>query len=120
MRSTRFASLAVCVLLCGSTAHAVDFPIALSADAHAKKGATTITTTLTINVERLMNGTYRSRMHDALKFGGYPKFLSGLRGLPVIGKIEVENRMVELRYAREDALEKGSKLVLVADRPLFF
>ena len=120
MRSTRFASIAVCVLLCWSAVHAADFPLTLLANAKATKGATTITTVLTIKVERLMNTTYRSRVTDALKFGGYPKFLSALRALPVIGTIQVEGRMVEVRYAREDPLDKGSRLVLVADQPLFF
>ena len=120
MRSTRFASIAVCLLLCWSVVHAADFPLTLSASAQASKGATTITTTFTIHVERVMNGTYRSRVTDALKFGGYPKFLSALRALPVIGTIQVENRMVEIRYVREDPVEKGSRLVLVADQPLFF
>ena len=57
---------------------------------------------------------------DAIKFGGYPKFLSALRSLPPIGTIAFEGRTVEIRYAREEPREKGSRLVLVADRPLFF
>ena len=120
MKSSRFQAIAVGLLMCCSAVQAADFPLTLSASAQATRGATTITTTFTIHVDRLMNGTYRSRVTDALKFGGYPKFLSALRALPAIGHIQVENRMVEVRYAREDPLDKGSRLVLVADQPLFF
>ena len=67
-----------------------------------------------------MNETFRTRVTDALKFGGYPKFLPALRLLPVIGTIEVGERKVEVKYVREEKREKGIRLVLVADRPLFF
>ena len=120
MKSSRLQAIVVGFVMCWSAVQAADFPLTLLASAQATKGATTITTTLTIHVDRLMNGTYRSRVTDALKFGGYPKFLSALRALPAIGHIRVENRMVEVRYAREDPLDKGTRLVLVADQPLFF
>ena len=120
MRSTRFASVAVCLVVCWAAVQAADYPLTLAANAQVTKGATTVTTTFTIRVDRLMNETLRTRVHDALKFGGYPKFLPALRVLPVIGTIEVEARKVEIRYAREEPREKGSRLVLVADQPLFF
>ena len=120
MRSTRVAPIAVCVLMCWAAVQAADYPLNLAASAQVTKGATTVTTTFTIKVERVMNETFRTRVTDALKFGGYPKFLSALRPLPVIGTIEVNDRMVELKYVREEPREKGSRLVLVADRPMFF
>jgi len=120
MRSTRFASVAFCLVVCVAALQAADFPLTLAASAQVTKGATTVSTTFTIQVDRLMNETFRTRVTDALKFGGYPKFLPALRALPPIGTIEVEGRGVEIRYAREEPHEKGSRLVLVADRPLFF
>ncbi len=120
MRSPRVASLAVYLLMCVAAVQAADFPLTMAASATVSKGATTVTTTFTIHVDRLMNETFRTRVTDALKFGGYPKFLSALRALPEIGAIELEGRRVEIRYAREEPRGKGSRLVLVADRPLFF
>ena len=120
MRSKFCASIALCVLMCWAGVQATDYPLTLGAAAQVTKGATTVTTTFTIHVDREMNETFRSRVMDALKFGGYPKFLSALRSLPPIGTIALEGRTVEVRYAREEPREKGSRLVLVADRPLFF
>ena len=120
MRSKFCASIALCVLMCWAAVQATDYPLTLGAAAQVTKGATTVTTTFTIHVDREMNETFRSRVMDALKFGGYPKFLSALRSLPPIGTIALEGRTVEVRYAREEPREKGSRLVLVADRPLFF
>ena len=120
MRSKFCASIALGVLICWAGVQATDYPLTLGAAAQVTKGATTVTTTFTIHVDREMNETFRSRVMDALKFGGYPKFLSALRSLPPIGTISFEARTVEIRYAREEPREKGSRLVLVADRPLFF
>jgi hypothetical protein len=120
MRSTLVAPAIVCLFACVAAAQTADYPLALAASAQATKGVTTVSTTFTIHVDRLMNETLRTRVTDALKFGGYPKFLPALRALPVIGTIEVGERKVEVKYAREEKREKGIRLVLVADRPLFF
>jgi hypothetical protein len=120
MRSTRFASVALCLLVCWAAVQAADFPLTLAASAQVTKGATTITTTFTIHVDRVMNETFRKRVTDALMHGGYPNFLPALRALPPIGTIEVGERKVEVRYVREEPREKGTRLVLVADRPMFF
>jgi hypothetical protein len=120
IRSTRFAWIASCLLVLGAAVQAADYPLTLAASAQVAKGATTVTTTFTIHVDRVMNETFRTRVTDALKFGGYPKFLPALRALPAIGTIAFDERTVELRYVREEPHEKGIRLVLVADRPLFY
>jgi hypothetical protein len=124
MRSKRFTPAIACLFVCVATAQAAaqaaDYPLTLAASAQVTKGATTIATTFTIHLDRLIHETFRTRVTDALKFGGYPKFLPALRALPAIGTIEVGARKVELKYAREEKREKGIRLVLVADQPLFF
>jgi hypothetical protein len=97
-----------------------DYPLTLLVDARAKTETTTITSIVTIHVDRLMEESRRKRVADALKHGGYPTFLPALRALPAIGAITLEKRMVDLKYAQESRDEKGRRLVLVADRPLFF
>jgi hypothetical protein len=120
MRSRFCASIALCVLMCWAGVQAMDYPVTFAAAAQVTKGATTVTTTFNIHVDRIMNETLRTRVTDALKFGGYPKFLPALRLLPVIGTIALEARSVDVRYAREEPHEKGTRLVLIADRPLFY
>src|SRR5262245_48217789 len=97
-----------------------EYPLTLTVDAQAKTKATTVTTTFTIRVERLMDESRYKQATDTLKYNGYSKFFNVFRTLPVIGTIDLENRQVELKYAREQQQEGARRLVLVADRPLFF
>jgi hypothetical protein len=100
---------------------ASDYPLVLTLDAVAKTTAGTgITSAVTIEVARLMEETLRKRVTDALTYGGYPKFVPALRALPSIGTIGAGKRVVTIRYAREEQGPEGRRLVLVADRPLFF
>src|SRR5262245_44144119 len=96
------------------------YPQTLTLDVKAKTGPTTITSVLTINVEQAMPAFRRTKLIDALKIGGYPEFLKTLRSLPPIGVIKTETREVELKYLNEEMTSTGRRLVLVADRPLFF
>ena len=67
-----------------------------------------------------MTETNRTKVTDALKYGGYGNFLPALRTLPAIGTIALDKREVQVRYTREQPDGKGYRLTLVADRPLFF
>ena len=120
MRNARITPVAVFLVVCLTALQAADYPLTLEATAQVSQGSTTVRSKLTIQVERLMNQTYRQRVTDALKFGGYPNFLKTLRGLPVIGTVDLDGRKVELRYAHEEPRDGGSRLVLAADAPLFF
>ena len=51
---------------------------------------------------------------------GYANFLNALRALPPVGSIGLADRSVDIRYAYEQPAADGRRLVLVADRPLFF
>jgi hypothetical protein len=114
-----------CVLLIafaadGSIRAAGVYPMTLAVSAQVKSASTTVTSTFTIRVERLMTEPTRTKVTDALRFGGYQNFLPALRAAPVVGTIALDKRSVELRYAREQPDEKGIRLTLVADKPLFF
>jgi hypothetical protein len=104
----------------GSLVAAVAYPLTLEADASMETATAKVSSTLTIHVDRLMLEAPRKRVTDALRYGGYANFLNTLRTLPPIGWIELSNRKVEIRYAHEVPNETGGRLVLVADRPLFF
>jgi hypothetical protein len=112
--SAALASLLVIVT--GPTRAAVRYPLTLSLDAQFKSGATTISTTVTMQVNRAMADSARTKVTQALDYGGYAKFYDALRPQPVLGTIRTQSSSVEIRYTRED----GSRLVLVSDRPLFF
>jgi hypothetical protein len=108
------------VCLAGPVRGAGDYPMSLTADAKATAGAAAITAPVTIKVDRLMEESRRKRVTDRLEHDGYAKFVPELRALPPVGTIEVQGRTVEIRYAREQRNEQGRRVVLIADRPLFF
>jgi hypothetical protein len=115
---------ATMVSMCAGSAAAMqaaaDYPVTLDAAAFLETATTKVASTVTIHVERLMSENARKRVTDALRYSGYSNFLNALRLLPAVGWIEVSGRKVEIRYAHEVVDEAGRRLVLVADRPLFF
>jgi hypothetical protein len=106
--------------LAGAPGAAADFPLSLVALASLKTGTTAVTSNIAIKVDRLMEESRRTRVMDAMKYNGYPGFVPALRSLPVIGSIALARRQVDIKYAVETTDDKGPRLVLVADRPLFF
>jgi hypothetical protein len=96
------------------------YPMTQLFDARAEANGTTVSSVVTIHVDRLMEENRWKRVTDALKFGGYSSFYNTLRPLPAIGKIELKARSVDIKYAREDKNPDGSRLVLASDKPLFF
>jgi hypothetical protein len=96
------------------------YPLTLPLDARAAGPTTTVVSSLTIHVDRLMEENRRTRVTNALKWNGYAGFLNTLRALPPVGTIEAAGRTVNLRYAHEQPDGTGRRLVLIADRPLFF
>jgi hypothetical protein len=112
--------VAVALACAAGTARAADYPMTLAADARATAGSAAVTAVVTIKVDRLMLENRRQRVTDRLTHDGYAKFVPELRALPAVGTIEVQGRSVEIRYAREQRDDKARRLVLIADRPLFF
>jgi hypothetical protein len=108
------------IIVCGAAGQALEYPLTLSLDARAKSEITTVTSKVSIRVDRLLADAPYKRVTDALRYGGYPNFLNTLRALPVIGTVTLGTRKVELRYAHESQDQSKPRLVLVADRPLFF
>jgi hypothetical protein len=112
------ASLVAC--LAGSPRAAGDYPLVLTLEAVADTTTTAVTSSVTVRVDRLMEESRQKRVTDALLYGGYGNFLPALRALPPIGTIALNARTVDIRYAHEQQEAAGRRLVLVADRPLFF
>jgi hypothetical protein len=104
----------------GQAPAASPYPLTQAFDAKVESNETSITTVVTIRVNRLMEESRWKRVTDALKFGGYGQFFTTLRGLPAVGTIELRARKANFQYAREEKTADGRRLVLVADSPLFF
>jgi hypothetical protein len=97
-----------------------EYPLTLTLDAKAATPAVSVAATMTIRVEGLMLESRRTRVTDALAYGGYGNFVTALRALPSVGTIVLGTRSVDIRYAHEQEDGAGRRLVLVADRPLYF
>ena len=119
-RAWTITCLVTALCLPGRTGAAGGYPLLLTAKAQATQGETTITSTVKIYVDRLMEPSRRTRVIDGLKYNGYQGFMNALRPLPAIGRVESQRGRVDLRYAWETKVENGRRLVLVADKPLFF
>jgi hypothetical protein len=121
-RVIRCAVLAAVAAGClsASVSGAGEYPLALTLDMKAGNTTATVTTSVTIRVDRAMEPNRWTRVTDALKFNGYGAFLNTLRTLPAIGAIDIGKRHVDLRYSHEEPTAEGRRLILVADRPMFF
>jgi hypothetical protein len=97
-----------------------EYPLSVVLNAHAQSPTSTITSTVSIVVERPMEESRRKRVTDGLKYDGYPGFMKVLRTLPPVGTIDMSGRKVEIRYAHEQPRQNGYRLVLAADSPSFF
>src|SRR5262245_23980944 len=89
---------------------AAGYPMTLAARAKATSGETTISSTVTIVVDRLMEASRRTRVLDGLKYDGYKGFMNALRPLPPIGRVSTQNASVDLRYAWETKAEDHRRL----------
>src|SRR5437762_6779151 len=115
---TAAAGLLACLTVLARAAGV--YPLTLAAEAKTSTGVTSVTSMVTIRVDRLMEESRRKRVTDSLMYSGYVNFVPALRKLPPVGAIELAGRTVEIRYAHEQEEGSGRRLVVVADRPLFF
>jgi hypothetical protein len=115
----RAAAALLAVVLAASGA-AAGFPLTLKARAKVSSGDTTVTSVVTIQLDQLMGTVHRTRVLDGLRYGGYPGFLKALRSAPILGTISLPHARVDVRYAWETKVDNRRRLILVADKPLFF
>jgi len=92
----------------------------LVADAKAVDGVTTVTSKITITVDRLIEPSRRERLIGGLKKDGYQGFMNVLWTLPTIGSVATQNAKVDVQYAWETQTKNGRHLIVAASKPLFF
>ena len=96
-------------------------PETFNATANAKNASGAISGTLEIRVSRYTPDFDRKTVEEALRLGGYPRFLTALRSAPDVGHVVLGGgQPYVIRYARETVEGGGRIIVLVTDRPVLF
>ncbi|HEY6508411.1 MAG TPA: hypothetical protein VIY56_10385 [Vicinamibacterales bacterium] len=96
-------------------------PEVFSATAQAKTASSAVSGALVLRVSRYTPDFDRKTVEEALRLGGYPRFLTALRNAPEVGQLTLaDGPPYVIRYAREKAQGAGREIVLVTDRPVFF
>ena len=102
-------------------ARAATTPEVFSGTAQAKSASSAVSGKLEVRVSRYTPDFDRKTVEDALRFGGYPKFLTTLRNAPEVGQLTLaDGQPYAIRYAREKVEGAGRTIVLVTDRPVLF
>jgi len=77
--------------------------------------------TLEVRIRRYTPDFDRKTVEEALRLGGYPKFLPVLRGAPEVGQVVLGGGdPYTIRYARETVDAGARTIVVVTDRPVVF
>ena len=103
------------------TARPVTAPEVFSATAQAKNASGAVSGTLEVRLSRYTPDFDRKVVEEALRLGGYPRFVTALRNAPEVGQLALAGgQPFVIRYARETADGAGRTIVVVTDRPVFF
>ncbi len=113
-------STAALLLLPASGGAAGSYPRTIVANAKAVSGVTTITSTVTIQINRLVEPARRDRLLKGFDQNGYQGLMDVMRPLPIIGSIATQRASVDVKYAWETPAQGRTRLIVVADKPLFF
>ena len=96
-------------------------PEVFSATAQAKNASSAISGTLEVRVSRYTPDFDRKVVEEALRLGGYPRFVTALRDAPEVGQLVLAgSKPYVIRYARETADGAGRTILVVTDRPVLF
>ena len=102
-------------------ARAATTPEVFSGTAQAKSASSAVSGKLEVRVSRYTPDFDRKTVEDALRFGGYPKFLTTLRNAPEVGQLTLaDGQPYAIRYAREKVEGAARTIVVVTDRPVLF
>ena len=71
-------------------------------------------------IQRYTPEAERTALEAVLATGGYPAFLPALRKSSDVGYVEHGTAKFTIRYARETKTDRGRRIDVVTDRPIFF
>ena len=129
MHAAKVAKVLVLVLLFGAPLWvaaqaprpAAGAPEVLIGTAQVKNATGAASGVLEIRLRRYTPDFDRTTMEEALRLGGYPRFLTTLRNAPEVGQLVLAgSQPYAIRYAREQIEGSGRTIVLLTDRPVFF
>jgi len=96
-------------------------PEIFSASAQAKNATGAVSGTLDVRLDRYTPDFDRKTVEEALRLGGYPRFVTTIRNAPEVGQLVLAGgQPYAIRYARERVEGGGRTIVVVTDRPVFF
>ena len=96
-------------------------PEIFSATAQAKSASGAVSGTLEVRVNRYTPDFDRKTVEEALRLGGYPRFVTTIRKAPEVGQLVLGGgQPYAIRYAREKVEGGGRTIVVVTDKPVFF
>ncbi len=122
-------TLLIAVLFVGSPARVASqatpsttgAPEVFTATATAKSAAASVSGRLEVRVGRYTPEFDRKTVEEALRLGGYPRFVTALRSAPEVGELVLgEGKPYAIRYARETIEPTGRAIVVITDRPVLF
>jgi len=125
----RTARILMIVLLLGAPAWvaaqaarpATGAPEIFNATAQAKTAAAAVSGTFEARLDRYTPDFDRKTVEEALRLGGYPRFVTTLRNAPEVGQLVLGGgKPYSIRYAREKVEAAGRTIVIVTDRPMLF
>jgi hypothetical protein len=96
-------------------------PEIFSATAQAKTAKGSASGMLEVHMNRYTPDFDRKTVEEALRLGGYPRFLTALRNAPEVGQLTLAGGPpYPIRYARETVDGGTRTIVIVTDRPVYF
>jgi hypothetical protein len=95
-------------------------PETFRAEAQVRGALGVAAAAIQVVIQRYTPDTERAAMERALETGGYPAFLDTLRKSSDVGYVEHATAKFTIRYARETKNERGRRIDVVTDRPVFF
>jgi hypothetical protein len=123
VRVATLVLFAVCLAAASSATQysaALGAPETFSAQAHVIGPLGAAAATIKVVIQRYTPDAERTALEAALATGGYPAFLPALRRSSDVGYVEHGTARFTIRYARETKTDKGRRIDVVTDRPIFF
>ena len=102
-------------------AQAPSQPEVFTGTANAKNATGAVSGTLEVRLRRMTPEFDKKAVENALKEGGYPRFLTAIRNAPEVGQLVLAGGApIAIRYARERVDATGRTVVVVTDKPAYF
>ena len=91
-----------------------------TATAQVTGAAGSIAATIKVRVDRYVIDYDRDAIRAGLKHGGYSGFLTALRAAPAIGSVSLGDQKFIVRWATQEAIPSGRRIVVITDKPVAF